>query len=78
TTQLIFDPQATDADHVYDANGVTGNTYINIRLGEFGTYRNGDRWEKEGADDPTLAGPATEAGKASVDLVDWQVTVRRL
>ncbi len=78
TTELLFDPQATDADNVYDANGVTGNTYVNIRLGEFGTYRNGDRWEKEGADDPTLEGPASEADKASVDLVDWQVTVRRL
>lgn len=78
TTQLIFDPQATDIDNVFDALGPRGNDYITLRLGEYGTYRNGDGWVKEGADDPTLEGPASEQDKASVDLVDWQVTVRRL
>lgn len=77
-TELIFDPQATDRDHVYDANGSRGNDYISLRLSEYGTYRNGDRWVLEGADDATLIGPGSDADKASVDLVDWQVTVRRL
>jgi len=78
TTELIFDPQATDADNVYDANGPRGNDYISLRLSEYGVYHNGDRWVKEGADDPTLQGPGSEQDHAAVDLVDWQVTVRRL
>jgi len=78
TTELISDPQATDRDHVYDANGPRGNDYISLRLSEYGTYRNGDRWVPEGADDATLLGPGSQADKASVDLVDWQVTIRRL
>jgi hypothetical protein len=78
TTELLSDPQATERDHVYDGNGPRGNDYIILPLGEYGTYRNGDRWVREGADDGTLQGPASDADKASVDLVDWEVTLRRL
>ncbi len=78
TTELLFDPQATERDHCYDANGPRGNDYISLRLNEYGTYRNGDRWTREGANDSTLQGRVSEADKAAVDLVDWEVTLRRL
>ncbi len=78
TTELIFDPNATDADNVYDANGPRGNDYITIPLDEYTTWHNGDRWVAEGADDSTLEGPASDQDKQSVDLIDWYVTVRRL
>jgi hypothetical protein len=77
-TQLLFDPQALPELHVYDANGPRGNDYVTIRLNQFATYKNGDGLITEGANDATLQGRATDAEKASVDLIDWSVTVRRL
>ncbi len=77
-TQLIFDPQALPTLHVYDANGPRGNDYVTIRLNQFATYKNGDGLIVEGANDSTLQGQASDTEKASVDLIDWTVTVRRL
>jgi hypothetical protein len=77
-TELLFDPQQTERDHCYDAIGLRGNDYITLRLAEYGTYRNGQGFVREGADDPTLQGRASAQEKAQVDLVDWQVTIRRL
>lgn len=78
TTQLIFDPNATQRDHVYDALGPLGNDYIALRIGEYGTYQNGQGFLQEGANDATLQYAANDQQKASVDLTDWTVTIRRL
>jgi hypothetical protein len=77
-TQLIFDPQALPSLHVYDGQGPRGNDFVTIRLDQFTTYKNGDSLVVEGANDTTLQGNATDTEKASVDLIDWSVTVRRL
>jgi len=78
TPRLVFDPQATERDHVYDALGAMGNDYITLRIGEFGTWQNGQGFVREGANDPTLQYAQSEQEKASVDLIDWRVTIRRL
>lgn len=78
TPRLIFDPQATERDHVYDGLGSMGNDYLTLRIGEYGTWTNGEGVIREGANDPTLQYAQSEQEKASVDLVDWRVTIRRL
>lgn len=78
TSRLIFDPQATERDRVYDGLGPRGNDYITVRIGEYGTYRNGEGFIREGANDPTLQYAQSEQEKASVDLIDWRVRIRRL
>lgn len=78
TSRLIFDPQATERDRVYDGLGPRGNDYITVRIGEYGTYRSGEGFIREGANDPTLQYAQSEQEKASVDLIDWRVRIRRL
>lgn len=80
TTELIYDPTITlPAEHVYDGLGHLGNRYITIDMDDFRSYANGDGlFEEEQADDNTLEGPATDEEKAAVDIIDWQVTLRRL
>ncbi|MCX7597566.1 MAG: hypothetical protein N2512_01670 [Armatimonadetes bacterium] len=78
TVRLLFDPQATERDHVYDGLGPRGNDYITVRIGEYGTWRNGEGFIREGANDPTLQYAQSEQEKAGVDLVDWRVRIRRL
>jgi hypothetical protein len=80
TTELIFDPTITlPGQNVYDGLGHLGNRYITIDLDDFRTYRNGDGlFEEERDGDNTLEGPATDEEKAAVDIVDWQITLRRL
>ncbi len=79
TTELIFSATVVNPDdNTYDALGPWGNDYITFDTDEFQTIRNGDFVPEEGADDPSLVGPATEEEQAAVDLVDWSVTVRRL
>ena len=80
TTELIFDPNVTlPGQNVYDGLGLLGNRYINLRLNEFRTIRNTDGlFEREESGDPTLEGPATKEQKDSVDIVDWEITLRRL
>lgn len=79
TTELIFDPTVVNADqNVYDGLGAFGNDYFTLQTNQFQTIRNADSFVVEGAGDPTLVGPATEEERQSVDIVDWQVTLRRL
>jgi hypothetical protein len=79
TTELIFDPTVVNPDaHTYDGLGRWGNDYFTILTNQFQTIRNGDLLTAEEADDPTLEGPASPQARASVDIVDWSVTVRRL
>lgn len=80
TTELIFDPQITlPNENVYDGLGHLGNRYVTISLNEFDTIDNDDGlFEREEAGDNTLEGPATQAEKDAVDIVDWSVTVRQL
>jgi len=79
TTELIFDPTVVNADqNVYDGLGAFGNDYFTIQTNQFQTIRNADSFVVEGAGDPTLVGPATEEERQSVDIVDWEVTLRRL
>jgi len=80
TTELIYDPTITlPGQNVYDGLGHLGNRYITIDMDDFRTYRNGDGlFEEEGDGDNTLEGPATDDEKAAVDIVDWQITLRRL
>lgn len=79
TTELIFDPTVVNPDaHTYDGLGRLGNDYFTILTNQFQTLRDGDLLTEEEADDPTLEGPDSPAARASVDIVDWSVTVRRL
>lgn len=80
TTELIYDPTITlPAQNVYDGLGHLGNRYITIDMDDFRSYSNGDGlFEEEGEGDNTLEGPATDEEKAAVDIVDWQVTLKRL
>ena len=79
TTELIFDPTVVNPDqHVYDGLGLLGNDYFTVQTNQFQTIRNQDAFVVEGANDPTLVGPASEEARGSVDIVDWQVTLRRL
>ena len=80
TTELIYDPTITlPGQNVYDGLGHLGNRYITIDMDDFRTYRNGDGLFEEEADgDNTLEGPATDDEKAAVDIVDWQITLKRL
>ena len=79
TTELIFDPTVVNADqNVYDGLGNFGNDYFTLPTNQFQTIRNQDSFVVEGAGDPTLVGPGTQEDKDSVDIVDWQVTLRRL
>ncbi|MFW5868383.1 MAG: hypothetical protein ACOCX2_11235 [Armatimonadota bacterium] len=79
TTELIFDPTVVNPEeNTYDALGRQGNDVITFVTDEEQTIENGDLTGEEEADDPTLEGPASEQDKASVDIVDWRVNVRRL
>ncbi|MGM0494529.1 MAG: hypothetical protein ACQER1_16475 [Armatimonadota bacterium] len=79
TTELIFDPTVVNPqENTYDALGRQGNDFITFVTDEQQTIENGDLIDREGPDDPTLEGPASEQDKASVDIVDWRVSVRRL
>lgn len=79
TTELVFDPTVVNPDaHTYDGLGRLGNDYFTILTNQFQTIRNGDLLTREEADDPTLVGPDSPQARASVDIVDWSVTVRRL
>ncbi len=80
TTELIFDPNITlPNENVYDGLGYLGNDYFTISLNEYRTIKNSDGlFVQEGAGENTLEGPASENGKNAVDIVDWEVTLRRL
>jgi len=79
TTELIFDPTVVNPNaHTYDGLGRLGNDYFTILTNQFQTIRDGDLLTAEEADDPTLEGPDSPEAQASVDIVDWSVTVRRL
>lgn len=79
TTELIFDPTVVNPrENTYDALGRQGNDYITLVTDEVQTIGNGELFDEEEADDPTLEGPATEQERASVDIVDWTIRVRRL
>jgi len=80
TTELIFDPTVVNADqNVYDGLGNFGNDYFTLQTNQFQTIRNQDAIVSvEGAGDPTLVGPGTQEDRDSVDIVDWQITLRRL
>ncbi len=79
TTELIFDPTVVNPrDNTYDALGRQGNDFITIVTDEEQTIEDGDLIGEEEADDPTLAGPASEQDQASVDIIDWRVSVRQL
>ncbi len=79
TTELIFDPTVVNPDeHTYDALGRLGNDYITLVTDEDQMVQDGDLLADEEAGDPTLQGPASEQDKASVDIIDWSVRVRRL
>jgi hypothetical protein len=78
--ELIFDPTVTNPDdHVYDGFGPLGNDALrNYDPRQFQTITNDDAFPRELAGDSTLEGPAGEAEKEAVDLVDWSIEVRRL
>ncbi|MFP3903865.1 MAG: hypothetical protein ACLFWB_06435 [Armatimonadota bacterium] len=80
TTELIFDPTITlPNENVYDGLGHLGNRYVTISLNEYDTITNDDGlFEREEAGDNTLEGPASDAEKNAVDIVDWSVTVQQL
>ncbi len=79
TTELIFDPTVVNPDqNTYDALGRRGNDHFPVVTDQFQTVRNGDVLGREQADDDTLEGPWSDEDKASVDIVDWSVSVRRL
>lgn len=80
TTQLIFDPTVTDPrQHVYDGLGPLGNDAVRrFDPRQFLTVTNADAFVREGSGDATLEGPATQAQKNAVDIVDWSLSVRRL
>ncbi|MGQ9732010.1 MAG: hypothetical protein ACUVX8_12155 [Candidatus Zipacnadales bacterium] len=79
TTELIFDPTMTDPDqHVYDGLGRQGNSYISFSVRQTRTILNSDSLPPERANDPTLEGPATQAERDAVDLIDWAIYVERL
>lgn len=81
TTELIFDPSVTDPDqNTYDGLGPLGNDAVTISAREIRTYSNAyvstDR--REGPDDVTLRGRASAERRASVDIINWWASVRRL
>jgi len=79
TTELIFDPTVVNPDqNTYDGLGRLGNDYFPVVTDQFQTVRNGDFLGREEADDETLEGPWSDEDQASVDIVDWSVSVRRL
>jgi len=79
TTELIFDPTVVNPqENTYDALGRQGNDFITLVTDEVQTVEDGDLLGDEEANDPTLEGRATEQERASVDIVDWTVRVRRL
>lgn len=80
TTELIFDPTITlPNENVYDGLGHLGNRYVTISLNEYDTIDNDEGlFEREEAGDNTLEGPASQAEKDAVDIVDWSVTVQQL
>lgn len=79
TTELIFDPTVVNPrENTYDALGRQGNDFITLITNEEQTVENGDLLGEEEAGDPTLEGPASERDRASVDIIDWRVSVRRL
>ena len=81
TTELIFDPSVTDPDlNCYDGLGTLGNDAVTISAREFRSYSNAyvtaDR--REGPDDVTLRGRASPERRASVDIINWWASIRRL
>ncbi len=79
TTERIFDPTVVNPDqNTYDGLGRLGNDYFTLVTDQFQTVRNGDVLGREQADDDTLEGPWSDEDRASVDIVDWSVSVRRL
>lgn len=79
TTELIFDPTVVNpAENTYDALGRQGNDFVILVTTEDRTIENGDTFDAEEANDPTLQGPASEQDRAAVDIVDWSIRVRRL
>jgi hypothetical protein len=79
TTQVIFDPRITDpAQHCYDGLGADGNQYVNFPAQQTRTMSNGQLFTPEGADDPTLGRAVPAADRASVDIIDWTITIQRL
>ncbi len=80
TTELIFDPNITlPNENVYDGLGYLGNDYFTISLNEYRTIKNSDGlFVQEGAGENTLEGPANQDEKNAVDIIDWEITLRRL
>ena len=80
TIDLIFDPTVTDPnENVYDGLGPWGNDAIRrFDPQEFISISNSTAFIKEEANDMTLIGPATQAERDALDIVDWQVVPRRL
>lgn len=79
TTELIADPSVTDpAEHCYDGLGPLGNDAVSINADEFQTYSNATTFVRELEGDTTLKGQVTAQRRASVDITDWTVTLRRI
>ncbi len=80
TTELIFDPTIVNPDdNTYDGLGRLGNDAIRLfDPSEFLPISNDTAFIREEAGDSTLLGPATQYEQAAVDIVDWQITPRRL
>ncbi len=80
TTELIFDPTIVNPDdNTYDGLGRLGNDAIRLfDPSEFLPISNDTSFIREEAGDSTLLGPATQYEQAAVDIVDWQITPRRL
>lgn len=85
TTELIFDPNVTDPRlHCYDALGSLpyqqGNAYVTFSVRQTRTISNGEFFAPETGGDRTLApdGPFTQQERDAVDLIDWQIVIRRL
>ncbi len=80
TTELIFDPTMVNPDdNNYDGLGRLGNDAIRLfDPTEFLTISNDTAFIQEEAGDSTLAGPASQYEQAQVDIIDWEITPRRL
>jgi len=79
TTQVIFDPRITDpAQHCYDGLGADGNQYVNFPAQQTRTISNGELFTPERDGDPTLPRDWPPAERASVDIIDWTITIQRL
>jgi len=78
TTQLILSGTIPPEQHCYDGLGADGNQYVNFPAQQTRTISNGQLFTPEGADDPTLGRAVPAADRASVDIIDWTITIQRL